>query len=102
MNKNVFLSLLSLDSYNRVYGRRLLLNKREGGALKIGDAQLTADRLTPSQLQDWQSVGFYASDYVISANPLVSGLTRNGDTLPLLSQKGGFATFLDMLSTPLR
>jgi hypothetical protein len=35
MDKNVFLSLLAMDSYNRVYNRRLKISDREGGAIIV-------------------------------------------------------------------
>lgn len=59
MDKNVFLSLLSLDSYNRIYGRRIKLDGREGGAQKIGDAAIQG--FDENLRASWTSEGFYAS-----------------------------------------
>ena len=81
MDKNVFLSLLSLDSYNRIYGRRVKVDLREAGASRIGDALIQPGPLSNSALlADWQSTGFYASDYVIAADPKALGFS-SGDKI---------------------
>ncbi len=78
MDRNVFLSLLSMDSYNRIYGRRVSFDSRSDGAIQIGDAtvQPTNGRI----LAGWISNGFFASDYVIGDAPRVGGFS-NGNRI---------------------
>ena len=65
MNRDVFLSLLALDSYNRGYGQNVFLNEdhsttgqNELGRL-IGNARIVRQDIT-DQAQD---AGFYAIAY---------------------------------------
>jgi hypothetical protein len=81
MDKNVFLSLLSLDSYNRIYGRRVKVDLRQNGASKIGDALIQLRTYEQSPLMaNWESTDFYASDYVITGNARVESFSE-GDKI---------------------
>ncbi len=56
MNRDLFLAILSMDSYNRGYGARVNVD-----GVNLGNADLIPRELlgiTPSQYQTWQSVGF--------------------------------------------
>jgi hypothetical protein len=65
MNREVFLSLLALDAYNRNYGQTLLLNKGDSFTgvnevdQRIGTARISAQEIT----DEAQSAGFYAIAY---------------------------------------
>ena len=63
MNRDLFLTILSMDVYNRGYGRSLKFKKDESAATsyevgKLGNAQI----LTPTEEQKsgWEAAGFYA------------------------------------------
>jgi Ca2+-binding RTX toxin-like protein len=58
MNREVFLSLLALDSYNRGYGGTLNDLGEEG---QIGNA--TVRKFKPGEQDGWQAAGFYAIAY---------------------------------------
>jgi hypothetical protein len=70
MDRNVFLSLLSMDAYNRKGDRRIILDSRDGGATKIGDAALVDRALS----QNYDPSGFYAFDYVLDSSVRVAGM----------------------------
>lgn len=60
MNRDLFLAILSMDSYNRGYGQGLLGLSASG---RLGKAEITSDSLilggTPDDRAD-ASAGFYA------------------------------------------
>ncbi len=67
MNREVFLSLLALDSYNRGYGRGLNELSEVGG---IGSATIR-----PFQLREqdgWEEAGFYAIAYGWNSETVIS------------------------------
>ena len=65
MNRDVFLSLLALDAYNRGYGQGILLNEGDSTAgqdeigRRIGNATVIADDITQSAV----AAGFYTIAY---------------------------------------
>lgn len=74
MNRDVFLSLLALDSYNRGYGQNVLLYKgdsttgqREAGR-KLGNATV----LNVNLPQGAQAAGFYAIAYDWNGERVIS------------------------------
>ena len=84
MNREVFLSLLALDSYNRGYGQSVLLRdgdnavgQNELGRL-IGTARVSAQNITQSA----QQAGFYAIAYEWNNETIIS---YRGTNFPDLS-----------------
>ena len=67
MDRDVFLSLLALDSYNRGYGS-LVGNLPESG--KIGTATLRAFK--PGEQGGWQTAGFYGIAYDWNGQTVIS------------------------------
>ncbi len=74
MNRDLFLAILSMDSYNRGYGQGLSGLSASG---QLGKAEITSDSLvlggTPDDRTD-AAAGFYAIAYDVS-NAGVEGLT---------------------------
>ena len=74
MHKEVFLSLLALDAYNRGYGQNVLLNAGDstGGqnelGRKIGTAQIVRQDITDQA----QAAGFYAIAYQWNGETIIS------------------------------
>ncbi len=74
MNREVFLSLLALDSYNRGYGQNVLITDGDSTDDQdeigrwIGSAQIIADDLT----QHAKAVGFYAIAYKWGDETIIS------------------------------
>ena len=64
MNRDLFLSILALDSYNREYGAGMEISGSTiGNANIISRASLGIDQ---AEYADWQSAGFYAVAYDVS------------------------------------
>ena len=62
MNREVFLSLLALDAYNRGYGENVGNLAVEPNVTKIGDATILTDsRITTGDVAE--QAGFYAIAY---------------------------------------
>lgn len=74
MNRDVLLSLLALDSYNRGYGQNLLTNKGDSTqgqdeiGRKIGHASIIADDISGFA----QAAGFYAIAYQLGSETIIS------------------------------
>ncbi len=74
MNRDVFLSLLALDSYNRGYGPNVLLNTSDSTSGQnevdrlIGSATITAHNISPAA----QAAGFYAIAYNWNSETIIS------------------------------
>lgn len=68
MNSDLFLAILSMDSYNRGYGSGVSGLNETG---RLGNATLKA--ATTEQKSGWESAGFYALSYTID-DASVSGL----------------------------
>lgn len=88
MNRDVFLSLLALDAYNRGYGQNLLLyagdsttDQNEAGR-KIGEATILRDANDPEGIA--QAAGFYAIAYQLGSETIISYRGTNFEsTVPL-------------------
>ncbi|MFB0613000.1 hypothetical protein [Aurantiacibacter poecillastricola] len=76
MNRDVFLSLLALDSYNRGYGQNVLLNEGDSTAnqnkagRRIGNATILTDANDPEGVA--QAAGFYAIAYEWNDETIIS------------------------------
>ena len=70
MDRDVFLSLLALDSYNRGYGANVA--GLEGRGSDIGLATFTREAETELPLGAAQAVGFYASAYNWNGETIIS------------------------------
>ena len=69
MNRDVFLSLLALDSYNRGYGQNIGGLSASGS---IGDATIVTDALIKLDEQKVLSAGFYAIAYEWNGETVIS------------------------------
>ena len=74
MNRDVFLSILTMDSYNRGYGQGVLLKSGDSSAgtqeigRKLGNATIVAQNITGAA----QSAGFYAIAYEWNGERVIS------------------------------
>lgn len=74
MNREVFLSLLALDAYNRGYGQTLLLNEGDSFAgtnevdRRIGTVRISAQDIT----DEAQAAGLYAIAYDWNGETVIS------------------------------
>jgi hypothetical protein len=73
LDRDVFLSIVALDSYNRGYGANLRGLEQSGA---IGRATIRA--FEAGEQNGWQSAGFYAIAYDVSA---VSGFVPGGKVI---------------------
>jgi hypothetical protein len=71
MDRELFLAILSMDSYNRGYLPGIK-NLPESGS--VGTATLRP--ASPTQQQGWQAAGFYAIAYDVAGLGGASGTTR--------------------------
>jgi hypothetical protein len=78
MDRKVFLSLLSMDSYNRAYGRRVRFDTRADGAIRIGDAFVL--QTSEDTIRSWITADFFAADYIIGTTSRVAGFA-NGNRI---------------------
>jgi hypothetical protein len=89
MNRDVFISLLALDSYNRGYGQKV---NTDGNS--IGSAQII-NRLTvgvdAEKYSSWQSAGFYAIAYEWNGETIIS---YRGTNFPESFSLAELASFL--------
>ena len=79
ISNDLFMSILSMDAYNREYGAGIVL-----GGSKIGDAEIKdheASGLTPAEYQAWQATGFYAVAYDWNGQTVISYRGTNANTL---------------------
>ena len=75
MNRDVFLSLLALDSYNRGYGRNVFVTGASAEANETGRWLGNAEILTDSVQEigaDAQAAGFYAIAYEWNGETIIS------------------------------
>jgi hypothetical protein len=85
MNRDVFLSLLALDSYNRGYGEVVFTQPRGGGAVQneagrtIGNATIVDVPLPQGSL----AAGFYAIAYDWNGETVISYRGTNFPNVPL-------------------
>jgi hypothetical protein len=85
MNRDVFLSLLALDSYNRGYGEGVFTEPRGGGAVQneagrtIGNATIIDVPLPEGSL----AAGFYAIAYEWNGETVISYRGTNFPNDPL-------------------
>lgn len=80
MNKDLFLAILAMDSYNREYGAGVnLTGSATGNASIITRASLG---ISETEYADWQAAGFYAIAYN------VSGVAGFGATEKVISYRG--------------
>lgn len=74
MNRDVFLSLLALDAYNRGYGANIGGQSESG---EIGNASIITrpsifGQQADAVLQSWQAAGFYAIAYNWDGQTVIS------------------------------
>lgn len=69
MNRDLFLSILALDSYNRGYGERLSGLPTAGN---IGTAQVKSDALTKLDADEVIAADFYAIAYEWGGETIIS------------------------------
>ncbi|MCB2077621.1 MAG: hypothetical protein KDE55_07975 [Novosphingobium sp.] len=82
MNRDLFLAILAMDSYNREYGAGIgVTGTSIGNADIISRTSLGIDQATYS---GWQAAGFYAIAYD------VSGVTGFGATEKVISYRGTY------------
>jgi hypothetical protein len=74
ISKDLFLAILSMDSYNRGYGAGIKFTSNDSFGTAIGNATIAATR----GQSDAQSVGFYALAYDTSA---VNGFSAGEKTI---------------------
>lgn len=81
MNRDVFLSLLALDSYNRGYGQNISGLPDVGG---IGNATILTDALVELDRDAVEAAGFYAIAYNVSGVDGLSGtvISYRGTNFP--------------------
>ena len=76
MNRDVFLSLLALDAYNRGYGQNVLLRDGDSATAqnergrRIGNATIRSDANDPEGAA--QAAGFYAIAYQWNGETVIS------------------------------
>lgn len=76
MNRDVFLSLLALDSYNRGYGQNVKLDASDSSTQqdekgrRIGNATILRDANDPEGIA--QAAGFYAIAYTWNGETVIS------------------------------
>ena len=78
MNRDLFLSVLAMDSYNRGYGERVVLS---GETSKLGLATLGDDGLDLLDPVEVISSGFYASAYNWNGETIISYRGTDGNTI---------------------
>ncbi len=91
MDREVFLSLLALDSYNRGYGANVGSLAESGG---IGTA--TIRPFEPGEQDGWEAAGFYAIAYDWNGETVISyrgtnfptNLTGSSPAFLLASESG--------------
>jgi hypothetical protein len=81
INNELFLAILSMDSYNRGYGANISGLSESG---KLGNADIVLRRdifgdTADAVYQNWQASGFYALSYTVT-DGTISGLA-NGSTV---------------------
>jgi hypothetical protein len=64
INSDLFLAILSLDSYNREYGANIALTGTSIGNVSIVTRQSL--NISAAAYQNWQSSGFYALSYTVT------------------------------------
>ena len=70
MNRDVFASILAMDSYNRDYGAGLKVTGK-----KLGSAQIISRQsleISNTKYNDWQAAGFYAIAYDWNGEKVIS------------------------------
>lgn len=79
ISNDLFMSILSMDAYNREYDAGIVL-----GGSKVGDAEIKdheASGLTPAEYEAWQAAGFYAVAYDWNDQTVISYRGTNADML---------------------
>jgi hypothetical protein len=89
MNRDVFLSILAMDSYNRGYGSSIAGMSESG---QIGSAAIRAFNV--GEQAGWQAAGFYAIAYT------VSGVEGIADGTTVISYRGTNFDLKGWLSSP--
>ena len=87
ISKELFLSILAMDSYNRGYDPGILLDANAGG---IGAATIAADS-TSVIGSDAQAAGFYALSYTWNGQTVIS--YRSTDNIGALGGGDGASDF---------
>lgn len=103
MNRDVFLSLLALDSYNRGYGQLVFVNDGDNpnGQIetnrRIGNARVVgqSDVLDGSNVRD---AGFYAIAYDWKGETVISYRGTNFPNIPQEATEAEFNAFVECAS----
>jgi hypothetical protein len=89
ISRDLFLAILSMDSYNRGYGEGVTFRNASN---QIGNATIGEDALTLLSQGTAEASGFYALAYDVSGAG-IAGLTGT-----VISYRGGgWALFVDMI-----
>lgn len=97
MNRDVFLSLLALDAYNRGYGQTVLLNQGDSTTGQdevgrfLGSAQIIEQRIN----SEAQAAGFYAIAYDWNGETVISYRGTNFPDLSNLTDEAFKALCVD-------
>lgn len=94
MSRDVFMSLLALDAYNREYDQSLFVNGNAVGRARVLDRNELD--LGTSKFAEWQAAGFYAIAYQLPDEVVISyrGTSFNNgfDETTLLDVTNGWIT----------
>ena len=85
ISKELFLSILAMDSYNREYGAGLEFSGTSIGTATFNDHN--ASGVTTSEYQTWQNAGFYAAAYSTQYGTVIS--YRGTDNPDILGAEDG-------------
>lgn len=100
MNRDVFLSLLALDSYNRGYGQNVggLLESGQIGTVNIVTRSSIFGEQSDAVFARWQAAGFYAIAYEWQGETIISYRGTNFD--PGSLEDLAIAPIVSFLSSP--
>lgn len=85
MNRDLFIAILSMDSYNRGYGQSIREDKLGGN--RVGDATILT--FSSEVSAGWEAAGFYAIAYKWDGETIIS--FRGSDSI---NKKAALANFL--------
>ena len=94
MNPDLFLAILSMDSYNRGYGQGIKAEFLPAGSL--GNARILNQELLgidAQKYQNWQSAGFYAIAYKVAGKTVIA--YRGSDNIDKGAAVASFLSKID-------
>ncbi len=83
IEKELLLSILAMDSYNREYGAGIDIGGKDLGLVKFDDHVVSG--ITTEEYGAWQAAGFYAASYNTEYGTVIS---YRGTDDPLGSKSG--------------